>query len=116
MACRERLHEESLCHARSGWSVCRGGTAHFARQGGRRYRFVCQKNLTCEDFGNELCHRRHLRSVANNPAECRELRCDVFTSLIDGYTDSRIASDIPKIHRLSVKHACGGAKEDTATL
>src|SRR5262252_7579341 len=69
---------------------------------------VCQKNLTCEDFGNELCRRRHLRSVANNPAECSELRCDVFTSLIDGYTVSRVASDIPKTRRLPVKHARGG--------
>src|SRR5215813_15352055 len=77
---------------------------------------VCQKNLTCEGFGNELCHHRHLRSVANNPAECSDLRCDVFTGLIRGYTDSRVASDIPKIHRLSVKHARGGAKEDAATL
>src|SRR6516162_9337474 len=76
---------------------------------------VCQKNLTCEDFGNELCHRRHIRSVANNPAECRELRCDVFTSLIRGYTDSRVTSDIPKIRRLPLKHARGGAKEDAAT-
>src|SRR5262250_322562 len=77
---------------------------------------VCQKNLTCEDFGSELCHRRHIRSVANNPAECRELRCDVFTSLIRGYTDSRVTSDTPKVRRLPLKHARGGAKEDAATL
>ena len=77
---------------------------------------VCQKNLTCEDFGNELCHRLHTRSVANNPVECRELRRDVFTSPIRGYTDSRVTSDIPKIRRLPVKHARGGAKEDAATL
>src|SRR5258708_29915953 len=77
---------------------------------------VCQQNLICEDFGAELCHRRNLRSIANNLAECRELRRDVFTSLIGGYTDSRVASDIPKIYGLSVKHARGGAKEDAATL
>ena len=57
-----------------------------------------------------------LRSSANNLAECRELRRDVFTSLIGGYTDSRVASYIPKIHRSRVKHARGGTEEEAATL
>src|SRR5262249_27394235 len=37
-------------------------------------------------------------------------------SLIRGYADSRVTSDIPKIGRLPVKPARGGAKEDAATL
>jgi len=37
-------------------------------------------------------------------------------SLVDGgYTDSRSRA-ISKIHRMSVKHARGGAKEDAVTL
>src|SRR5262249_22508627 len=77
---------------------------------------IRQENLVCEDIGNELRHRRHVRSVADNLAERRELRCDAFPGLIDSYPGSGVASDIPKIHRSSVKHARGGAKEDAATL
>src|SRR5215470_14148514 len=66
---------------------------------------VRQENLVCEGIGDELRHRRYVRSVADNTTQRRELRGDAFPRLIGGDPGPRVASDLPKIHRSSVKYA-----------